>query len=258
MNADERRYAGVPDDIRVHPRSSAAPPGLRFGDRGQAMLEFLLAVPLLLLIVFLIASFGRGWLLKQRAVVGSRYAAWHIAQGGRVSSAQDPNRFQRDFFYGDPTAGLGGAGPANDGKLDFQARLNPNAGLMDDYWQRIRQDSSGVIAERAAVDYVPPGQVYRYALTRIGETSSRERRSWHLNDVNCWRFFGERIMQEASTRESDVYAAFDQAGQQGLATLPPGDAGDPVLLQALNADLAAHRSRMTSHYTGWINSWRRG
>ena len=220
------------------------------------MIEFLLTVPLLLLIIFLIVTFGKGFRVKERAVVASRHATWHIAEGQSIASGQDPDRFRNDFFYGDATGDVSGVG-ADDGKQDYETRLSLG-GPAFPYWQRIRQDSSGIVAERAAVDYVPTSSVYKYTLTRIGETTSREQQAWQWADVNTWRYFGDAIVAKATDRQAELYSAFDTAGQQGLAGLDPGDAGDPVLQQVLQNDLSAHRTRMQQYYSGWIGSWRRG
>jgi hypothetical protein len=214
------------------------------------MIEFLLTLPLLLLILFLIVTFGKGFRLKQRAVVGSRYAAWHTAETGGVGPMQD---FQRDFFYGDPTGSHGGVASPDDGKDDFESRLDLTAGAMSDYWDYARQNASGESRQRAAVDYVPSGSVYRYTLQRIGETTAREYQTWHWQDVNLWRFFGQEVMAEPTARRSDVMTAFDQAGQQGLAGV-----GDPVLYDALVTDMTAHRQRLDTYFGGWISSWSRG
>jgi len=221
-------------------------------ERGQAMLEFLIALPLLLLIVFLIVSFGKGFRLKQRAVVASRHAAWHIAMRGYQGELElDP--FQDNFFYGDETASHSGGGGPGSGKDDFVNRLNLGAGPMIEYWNDRSPSLSGTSFRRAAVDYTPPGRVYRYALERIGERSGRERQWWQWGDVNMWRFFGEHLMEEATDRRQDMRDEVDQAAQQGLSTID-----DAVLYEELLKDFSSHRQRMDQYYGGWIGSWRRG
>jgi len=218
--------------------------------RGQAMIEFLLTVPLLLLILFLIVTFGKGFRLKQRAVVGSRYAAWHTAQTGGAGTMDE---FRQDFFYGDTTGSHAAVASPDDGKNDFGTRLDLPVGAMTDYWDHAQANARGESRQRAAVDYEPPGSVYRYALERIGETTTREYQTWHWGDFNFWEFFGERLMQEATDRRDDVLDAFDQAGQQGLSGIT-----DPVLHQALVNDMESHRSRFDQYYGHWITTWTRG
>jgi len=236
--------------MRYHPSTAHCALRTAHGRRGQAMIEFLLTVPLLLLILFLIVTFGKGFRLKQRAVVGSRYAAWHTAQTGGAGTMDD---FRQDFFYGDATGSHTSVASPNDGKADFGMRLDLPVGVMTDYWDYAQTNARGESRQRAAVDYVPPGSVYRYALERIGETTTREYQTWHWRDFNFWRFFGQHIMQEATDRRDDVLDAFDQAGQQGL-----GGIADPVLLQALVNDMESHRSRFDRYYGHWIATWTRG
>ena len=241
-------------DTRAAERSGSVTPhcALRTAHSlgGQAMIEFLLTVPLLLLIVFLIVTFGKGFRLKQRAVVASRHAAWHTAQTGGVGLMQD---FQEDFFSGDPTGSHGAVASPDDGKMDFEARLNLPAGVMSDYWADAAGRARGESRQRAAVDYEPPGSVYRYALERIGETTAREYQTWHWGDANFWQFFGERIMEEPTARGGEAFNAFDQAGQQGLSGVT-----DPVLRQALVTDMDSHRNRLDRYFSAWISSWKRG
>lgn len=236
----------------LRPMRGASAGALPRRTRGQAMIEFLLTLPLILLILFLIVSFGKGWRLKQRAVVASRYAAWHAAQTGRVGPIED---FRRDFFYGDLTANHGSRTGPGDGKGLYEARLNLGAGAMEAYWRHREPALSGASVQRAAVDYEPPGEVYKYTLTRIGETTAREEQSWHFFEVNFWRFFGQAIVQEASDRQNDVLEAFDEAGQEGIDDVA---AYDDVLRNALNVDMQAHRNRMDTYYRRWINRWSRG
>lgn len=50
---------------------------------GQSAMEILLALPFLLVVMFLALNFGKGFLLKQKAAVAARYAAWYEARTGR-------------------------------------------------------------------------------------------------------------------------------------------------------------------------------
>lgn len=58
-------------------------------DRGQSATEVLLTIPFLMLVMLLGINFGKAFLLKQKAVVAARYAAWQDMRIGRMTSASD-------------------------------------------------------------------------------------------------------------------------------------------------------------------------
>lgn len=56
---------------------------------GQSAMEVLLCLPFLLAVMLLGLNFGKGFLLKQKAAVAARYAAWHETRTGRPVNETD-------------------------------------------------------------------------------------------------------------------------------------------------------------------------
>lgn len=67
-------------------------------ERGQSATEVLLSLPFLVLVMLLGINFGKAFLIRQRAVVGARYAAWHEVRTGTATSSDD---MQKAGYGGD-------------------------------------------------------------------------------------------------------------------------------------------------------------
>lgn len=54
---------------------------LRYSARGQSMVEFAVAAPVLILILYMIMYVSDLYVIKSKTLVSARYGAWHLARG---------------------------------------------------------------------------------------------------------------------------------------------------------------------------------
>lgn len=66
---------------------------------GQAMTEFVIVMPVLLLLFMAIMFFGKAYLIKARTEVAARYYTWGVGRKAAVSK----KRLSQLFFEGDPS-----------------------------------------------------------------------------------------------------------------------------------------------------------
>lgn len=158
---------------------------------GNALLEFLLTLPIIIFVTGLTVYMSLAMLTKQRTLVEARHQLWHLAargaQGAPRGSGEELARLRPEVEP--PT---------------LSATTEP---LALDYWQRLWSELPGRHETHSKKSFQTRGRMWDF----IDKTAEAN----HVRDANSWRFFDVdawKIARDGPLRE--IYNAF----RDGLQT----------------------------------------
>ena len=166
--------------------------GLRRARRGNALLEFILTLPIVIFITGLAIYMSLALLTKQETLIEARHQLWHAAQHGSWS----PMKLEGWA----PAAGVGagedfGNRPRGTGEeLD---RLRPDiepetiARTSDpkarDYWDRIWGNLPGRHDTHASRSFETQGSLWNFINRTALAVYWRDSSPWHWHHLDAWR-----------------------------------------------------------------------
>jgi hypothetical protein len=157
--------------------------------RGNALLEFLLALPIVVFLTGLAIYMSLALLTKQQVIVEARHRLWQGAQHGHWSDLNlDPNW--------DPRAGTG----TNDmprGRGEELDRLRPevepptlasssNPGAVD-YWLRVYGNLPGRHQAQASRWFQTQGSLWSFLNRQAASEYWRDSSPWHFHHLDAWK-----------------------------------------------------------------------
>lgn len=141
--------------------------------RGSALTEMVISLPLLILIMQGIFYFGQGSVIKQKAVVAARYAAWERARDPSRDPATLQRKVSRFFFHNKPVT-LDTTPPGGKKGLPERARLPHLARILD----KVDRSHYARVSHR----YTPPSLSILPSVELSGEHFV-ERRPWRRKET---------------------------------------------------------------------------
>ncbi len=181
------------------------------------MLEFVVALPLLALIIFVTFFFGRSMMHQQQVKIADRYTAWRPVRG--AGSPNEGDLESRFFQQQAEAVGIGhGTGP-DDTLRDHVAEVGARHGeaqMLADHLI-LSQFPRGRWAQVAA-RFPTGGGIWDQMTGSIRHRHAREGVEWRHKQVDC---------------EEEVRDDFLPALDQGLSGLPSGARGFGDVLRHL-------------------------
>ncbi|MCX5655428.1 MAG: hypothetical protein NTY65_12340 [Planctomycetota bacterium] len=157
--------------------------------RGNALLEFLLTIPIIVFVAGLTIYMSIAMLTKQQAIKEARATLWHDAQGG-----WSPMKLEgRDPTYPDP--GVGGKHmPRGYGedldrlRPDLQRKGVPhvNGPEASNYWLRI-WDNLPARHETESTKTFQTAPMWNFLATSADASHRRDSSPWYFDHLDAWR-----------------------------------------------------------------------
>ncbi|HUW99957.1 MAG: hypothetical protein WBD63_08370 [Phycisphaerae bacterium] len=160
--------------------------------RGNALLEFLLTLPILIFVTGLTIYMSLAMLTKQQALVDARHQLWHAAQYGGWSALKlegwtptQPTGDEED--YGNRPRGGG----------DELERLRPeiepatvqktsNADALE-YWERLWGNLPGRHETHAERSFETQGSMWDFLARTAQAVHWRDSSPWHFHHLDAWK-----------------------------------------------------------------------
>jgi hypothetical protein len=154
------------------------------GESGQAMAEFVVFAPVLVLILIAIMFFGQGYYLKQKCYTAARYCAWYCGRHADGDQTGCQTTIKDIAFKGEDTDALTFDGPQGFGDIPDSFGLDYITSILSGLSQ----------ADKYTVSYKVkvPG-----VLSFMGE--DRNPRSLHTVVSDCWTWMDPDSVFTGST-----------------------------------------------------------
>jgi len=165
---------------------------VRSARRGNALLEFILTLPILIFVTGLTIYMSLAMLAKQQALVEARHHLWHAAQHGGWSPLKlegwaptDVPASEED--YGHRPRGVG----------DELERLRPeiepatvqktsNSDALE-YWERLWGNLPGRHETRASRSFETQGSLWNFLNRTAHAAHWRDSSPWHFQHLDAWK-----------------------------------------------------------------------
>ncbi len=178
--------------------------------KGNALLEFILTLPIIIFMLGLTITMAMAMLTRQQAVVQARHDLWAAANGGWSPmnlEGWDPVQTPPPANPGDMPRGTGAELDRLNADIGSTVQAATSNGAAQDYWSRIWGNLPGRHHMHAETSFTRQGSLWNF----IDNTATSD----HYRDSSTWHFYHLDVWQIARTGPvKPIFDAFQ-------ANLPP-------------------------------------
>jgi len=169
------------------------PPGRRPAARpGNALLEFVLTLPILFFLTGLVMYMSFGMLSRQKALVDARRALWHSAGHGGWSNLRLEGYTPQPWELVEDDGTTRPRGTGEELARLFAEIQGPilaatSEPLARDYWFRIRDNLPGRHESHASRSFRTEGNMWRFLNRTATAGHWRDSSPWHFAHLDAWK-----------------------------------------------------------------------
>jgi hypothetical protein len=157
--------------------------------RGNALLEFVLTLPIVVFVAGLGFYMSLAMLAKQEALVAARHNLWRSAQHGHWSDLDMRDIWSNDAGDDSESRPRGSGEELNrlreEVEPDTVARTNNSAAL--DYWDRLWGNLPGRHRTRASRRFESEGSLWDFLPREAKAEYFRDSSPWHFHHIDAWK-----------------------------------------------------------------------
>jgi hypothetical protein len=157
--------------------------------RGNALLEFILTLPVIIFILGLTITMALAMLARQEAIVDARYHLWSAANGGWTPMKLEgwtPTQAPPDANGGDMPRGSGEELDRLNGDIS-SAISAASSGGSTDFWDRLWGNLPGRQHTHADKTFKRPGNLWNFIDNHASADHYRDSSPWHFYHIDAWR-----------------------------------------------------------------------
>jgi len=174
--------------------------------RGNALLEFVLTLPIIFFVTGLIMYMSFGMLARQKALVDARRALWRSAGHGQWTNMRLEGYTPGTLVEDDGTKRPRGYGEELDRlRPDVEPQTLAQSGnpKARDYWFRIRDNLPGRHEAKASRSFRTSGSMWKFINRTATAQHKRDTSPWHFYHLDAWK-----IARSGPLRE--IFGAFKE------------------------------------------------